>query len=458
MHRLIGGLFLIYRSYSCSATSMASRAMSQFLHGSKSNFLPTNFDADHARGATFVLGNEAADADSIISSLTYAKLKQWETGNSVRKPIFPIVSIKRGDIHLRRDVELLLREIDLTLSDLICLDECNMANFANGCNLDLVLVDHNVLSKEVSKLLGPSAQHESIVKEILDHHEDCDAYKTATVRDIAYDSNTKSPLVASTCTLIAERFLQPLNTDALTLDIATLLIAVIAVDSLNMEPTQKRGTPRDRIALESLQLLYPTVQRDRLYNLLMNAKTDPLFWESLSARDAIRIDFKSFVYGTKNTDTSRDSVQSERCGSFGIASVLQSVDSFLMKKDLNDELSSYLIPTIASASPLPVSVPVPVSVLADMLVIMSLELLPEVRRSLLFFCTSESRIKSLSSYLAITGTDILLEDRSNIPGVPSVRTVNGQNVYMLAYNQGNTAMSRKQIAPILLDFYSSEIS
>jgi exopolyphosphatase len=454
MHRLLGGLFLIYRSYSCSATSMASRAMTQFLHGSKSNFLPTNFDADHARGATFVLGNEAADADSIISSLTYAKLKQWETGNSVRKPIFPIVSIKRGDIHLRRDVELLLREIDLTLSDLICLDECNMANFANGCNLDLVLVDHNVLSKEVSKQLGPSAQQESMVKEILDHHEDCDAYKTATVRDIAYDSNTKSPLVASTCTLIAERFLQPLNRDALTLDIATLLIAVIAVDSLNMDPGQKRGTPRDRIALESLQLLYPTVQRDRLYNLLMNAKTDPLFWESLSARDAIRIDFKSFLYGTKNTDTSKDSVQSEHRGSFGIASVLQSVDSFLMKKDLSDELSSYLIPTTASASSLPVAVPV----LADMLVIMSLELLPKVRRSLLFFCTSESRIKSLSSYLAIKGTDILLEDRSNIPGVPSVRTVNGQNVYMLAYNQGNTAMSRKQIAPILLDFYSSEIS
>jgi exopolyphosphatase len=456
MHRLIGGLFLIYRSYSCSATSMASRAMTQFLHGSKSNLLPTNFDADHARGATFVLGNEAADADSIISSLTYAKLKQWETGNSVRKPIFPIVSIKRDDIHLRRDIELLLREIDLTLSDLICLDECNMANFANECNLDLVLVDHNILSKEVSKQLGPSARHESMVTEIFDHHEDCDAYKTAVVRDIAYDSNTKSPLVASTCTLIAERFLQPLNRDALTLDIATLLIAVIAVDSLNMDPSQKRGTPRDRIALESLQLLYPAVQRDRLYNLLMNAKTDPLFWESLSARDAIRIDFKSFVYGTKSADTSKDPVQSERCGSFGIASVLQSVDSFLMKKDLNDELSSYLIPTIASASSL--QVPVPVSVLADMLVIMSLELLPEVRRSLLFFCTSESRIKRLSSYLAIKGTDILLEDRSNIPGVPSVRTVNGQNVYMLAYNQGNTAMSRKQIAPILLDFYSSEIS
>ena len=430
--------------------------MTQFLHGSKSNFLPTNFDADRPSGATFVLGNEAADADSIISSLTYAKLKQWETGNSVRKPIFPIVSIKRGDIHLRRDVELLLREIDLTLSDLVCLDECNIANFANECNLDLILVDHNVLSKEVSERLGLSARHESMVKEILDHHEDCDAYKTAIVRDIAYDSNTKSPLVASTCTLIAERFLQPVNRAALTLDIATLLIAVIAVDSLNMDPSQRRGTPRDRTALESLQLLYPAVQRDRLYNLLMNAKTDPLFWKSLSARDAIRIDFKSFVYGTKNIDSSKDSVQSERCGSFGIASVLQSVDSFLMKKDLSDELSSYLIPTTTSDSSLPA--PVPVSVLADMLVIMSLELLPDVRRSLLFFCTSESRTKSLSSYLTIKGADIFLEKRSKIPGVPSVRTVNGQNVYMLAYNQGNTAMSRKQIAPILLDFYSSEMS
>ena len=451
MRRLLGGLVLICRSFGCSATSMASRAMTEFLQGSQSNLLSSDFSVDYPGGATFVIGNEAADAYSIISSLTYAKLKRWQTGNtSVRKQILPIVSIKRGDIHLRRDVELLLKEVELNLSDLICLDECNMTNAADEGKLDLVLVDHNVISKEVTKHVGPYTRHESIVKEILDHHEDYDAYKSAVVRDIAYDSNTKCPLVASTCTLIAERFLEPVNRDALTLEIATLLIAVIAVDSLNMDPSQNRGTPRDQRVLDSLQLLYPGIQRDRLYSLLMNAKTDPHFWESLSARDAIRIDYKCFVYRTKNMDSSKESVQGERCGSFGIASVLQSVDSFLMKEDLSEELNSYLIPKSTRELSSVVS--------ADMIVIMSLELLPEVRRSLLFFCISESRIKSLASYLAINGSEILLEDRSSARGESSILTVNGHNVHMLAYNQGNTGMSRKQIAPILLDFFSSEIS
>ena len=149
-------------------------------------------------------------------------------------------------------------------------------------------------------------------------------------------------------------------------------------------------------------------------------------------------------------DSSKESVQGERCGSFGIASVLQSVDSFLMKMDLSEELNSYLIPKSTSEFPFVAS--------ADMIVIMSLELLPEVRRSLLFFCISESRIKSLASYLAIDGTEILLEDKSSAFGESSIRTVNGHNVHMLAYNQGNTGMSRKQIAPILLDFFSSEVS
>ena len=147
MRRLIGGLVLICRSFGSSATSMVSRAMTEFLQGSQSNFLSSDFSVDYPGGATFVLGNEAADADSIISSLTYAKLKRWQTGNtSVRKQILPIVSIKRGDIHLRRDVELLLKEVDLNLSDLICLDECNITNAADEGKIDLVLVDHNVIS------------------------------------------------------------------------------------------------------------------------------------------------------------------------------------------------------------------------------------------------------------------------------------------------------------------------
>jgi inorganic pyrophosphatase/exopolyphosphatase len=445
-------------------TSM-STTLRGFTLGGIAHLKQSSVGALSSSGHTLVLGNEAADADSIISSLTYAFLKQWQCDNRIhssspaklRNPFIPIVSISRKEIHLRRDVELLLNEVGLQLSDLICVDECNIANLTTESRLDLILVDLNVLGHELSKKIGSDLDVNAIVKEVLDHHEDSGAYLQASVREIAFDSERKIPEVASTCTIVAEKYLETDSVKALTEDIATLLVGVIALDSLNMNPTQRRGTPRDQRALDSLLSLHPTIRRNHLFELLMNAKTDPSFWKSLSASDAIRIDFKGFQIPSQeklSKETSR-----KQQGSFGIASVLQSAESFLLKADLDIELNSYFFPlpviedcmsVPSMSSPASSKAPVP-----DMLVIMNLEFTPQLSRSLLFFSSSEDRIRSLSAYLCAEGEALQLQEIGSRKGNPSLRACNGGDIYVLAYEQGNTDMSRKQIAPFLSSYYSS---
>jgi exopolyphosphatase len=425
------------------------RPIKSFIQGGISRIKLDNI-AISSNGITIAVGNEAADADSIISSLTYAYLKSWQFSNSpqsdfnyLKFPVIPVVAINRSEINLRRDVELLLKEVDLQLSDLLCIDDCDFKKIAADDNLDLILVDHNIIANGIASL---SDSHIS-VKEILDHHKDEGKYLTAKIREIAFDNDNNKALVASTCTLIGEKFLE--NIGALNEDIATLLIAVIALDSLNMDPAAMRGTPRDLKVLNSLQSLYPNVRKDYLYDTMKNAKTDPLFWESLSAKDAIRLDFKEFQFEYDN-NINEEISNTKNQGSFGIASVLQPLDLFVVKNDLNDELDGYFNSDKSSTIP-DDSLDFDLRC-KDMLVIMGLTVEPKLNRELIFYSHSKNRIQQLNLYVETTGGHIKL---SILTAIPSVIHLEGGDVYVLAYNQGNIEMSRKQIAPLLSDFYSS---
>ena len=383
----------------------------------------TTIELNHS----LIIGNEAADADSIISALTYAYLRQWQinmgTCTSLHAPIVPVVAVNRDQMYLRRDVSLLLQEADIDLQDLISMDEYT------SMPTDVILMDHNIVSNDLSMRLGMKSIEEqeqaAIIKEILDHHKDegkyVDSCRTAGGREIAFNMETGKAEVASTCTLVAERYLDSSNTDALSEDIAILLVAVIAVDSINMDPIAGKGTARDLAALTALSSRYPSIDRDRLFYLMSNAKLDPLFWESLTAKDAIRLDYKEFKGITASTTTF----------AFGIAAVLQPLTSFLSKKDLNEEVTEFF------------------SKDNDLLVIMTFVLKPSPRREILCISRSAERMKSLTAYL--TSNDAL--KLSPIELTSTQCSIDG--VVLCAYEQGNLAMSRKQIAPLLVDYYTS---
>ena len=125
--------------------------------------------------------------------------------------------------------------------------------------LQLTLCDHNALAAHLEDTYG------STVVEIIDHHVDRGFYPwiqhSNPSRTIVFSHS--SPIVMSTCTLIAEKFLslsaeegagegagQQNNQKGeegeessvlIPADVATLLLAVIAVDSSNLST----ATPRD---------------------------------------------------------------------------------------------------------------------------------------------------------------------------------------------------------------------
>ena len=441
-----------------------------------------------------VIGNEAADADSLISSITYAFLRQWQALQqpasssspssslpspapalpALYLPVVPLASIDRRQMYLRRDVELLLKEADLDLTHLIAFDEYvgNDAS-SSGSHLpgDVVLVDHNVVANVLCGVLDLDTDRQEevgIVKEIVDHHKDEGRYmRSAVLRDIAYDAVSGNAEVASTCTLVAERYLDAANAAALSEDIATLLVAVIAVDSINMDPVAGKGTPRDLRAMTDLTARFPSVDRDRLFALMSNAKLDPPFWESLTARDALEIDYKEFA-GTTAPTGRRGSFRETQ---FGISAVLQvtlprhfplapsrvvvphnyalalstirthhhtaatqPAAAFLTKPDLPEALSAYFSEPYRNH---------------DLLAVMTFVVKPTPRRELLFFAQTQARMDALTAFLGkqdqlqLTAIDL---DAAEIGGLR-----------VSAYAQGNVGMSRKQVAPLLTELYSLPI-
>eukprot|EP01034_Spumella_vulgaris_P025067 gene25067-31479_t len=135
----------------------------------------------------------------------------------------------------------------------------------------------------------------------MNQHSEC----TGDLRNIAFDAEQSTALVGSACTLVFEKY-HPVDTDASTQcvadrpkmspDVATLLMGVIALDTLNMSPQAGKGTARDGYALMLLQSQARSVapSLDALFNELSGAKTSPAFWEELNASDCLLLDYKLF--------------------------------------------------------------------------------------------------------------------------------------------------------------------
>jgi exopolyphosphatase len=369
-----------------------------------------------------VLGNEAADADSIVSSLTYAYYKHAHQGCQT----IPVVGIKRSEIHLRRDVELLLQRVELQLDDLICWDECNTATLYENDELDLVLVDHNHLAPVAAQDIAVRGTlRAGLVTEILDHHKDMGENTLASVRDIAFDEVRSVATVASTCTLVAERYLGLSASSLFDADVATLLLGVIALDTLNMDPAADRGTPRDLATMLAIEERHSGLDRPGLFNTLKNAKTDQRFWESLSTSDALRLDFKAFKPAPDK--------------SFGMSAVLQPVHTFMTKPDLVPTIQSYFAENPRD----------------DMLVVMTFLSEPELMREIVLFFKDDALAESVADFLATKGSHMKLELYTDLANVQELSTSPPSSIRTLGYRQGNLSMSRKQVAPLLLEYYSA---
>jgi exopolyphosphatase len=360
-----------------------------------------------------VTGNQACDADSMVSALCFAYLnnKAEEVDNS--RVYVPVCMLARQDLAFRNEVKLLLERIETDLNDLLCLEDVDMQHLHEQDILEITLLDHNVLDSKLAKF-------DDSVVEIIDHHADNKRYDgvTSEKRNIAFDKHTGRALVGSACTLVAERFADALRTEP---DIATLLMGVIALDTINMESSSGIGTSRDADMLKHLSQI-SSQDQNQLFEALRGAKLDPSFWRSLTASEALRIDYKSF-----------NSPQMKQGGikDIGMASILQPLQDFLSKEDVVSTMERTLHEQELGV-----------------LVVMSFVHHPAPKRELLFLTRDKDFHDALAAYLHdSTRHDLNCEPLSLDHAAPPSET------YLSVFTQKNTKASRKQVAPTLLSFF-----
>ena len=298
-----------------------------------------------------VMGNEAADLDSMGSAVIYAYYKAMSAPADDTRVYIPMINIPRDDFKLRTEAAFLFSHAGIETDWLLFAEDIDLGVLNQAGKLELVLVDHNKLASNQGHL-------EQTVVEILDHHKDEQLYAGA--------SKTITP-VGSAATLVAEALLQ--RPEVLEEGSAVLLLGTILLDTVNLDPEAQRATDQDRNVVDAL-LNLTGANRKQLFDKLQEEKFNV---SSLDSADLLRKDYKEWKLGDQNV---------------GFASVLLSVKDWLQK---DAQLSSSLA-TYASACNL------------DVLIAMNAYTQPQFTRELVVYCADEALRKKLLAFLE--GSDL----------------------------------------------------
>lgn len=221
-----------------------------------------------------IMGNEAADLDSMASSIAYGYLRTLQNPDQLVLPLMPIA---RADFPLRTEAVFVMQEASINPEDLVFFDDIDAADLL--AKTDLVLVDHNAASPAVSafnpKVVG-----------ILDHHNDEGAFPQADPRIIQ--------TIGSTTSIIARLFFE--NDISVSQDLAVLLCGTILLDTVNLDDSAGRVTAADKEIAARLLPLCPLSQED-FFARVQEAKFSV---EGLSSTDLLRKDYKQWTLGNTN--------------------------------------------------------------------------------------------------------------------------------------------------------------
>lgn len=336
-----------------------------------------------------VCGNEAADLDSMVSSVAYAFVLAQ---TYPEKKVIPVIRISRADLALRPEIGYLFFEAGMNIEHLVFSDDVNLDNIL--LHADLVLVDHNRLGGELH-------QYSTKVLAILDHHKDEGFYMDAAPRKIE--------TVGSTATLVAREF-----NDfgvAVEQDMAMLLGGTLLLDTVNLSTSAGRVTQLDIEVAEKILPLCP-MPADELFKRLQGRQADT---HGLSTSDLLRKDYKEYQAGSVK---------------YGVASVKLSIKKW-QKRD--EDLVAKFFTFSADRN-------------LDLLIAMSSYNNPDFHRELIvFWPAKKGHKKRLLKYLES-------QDLELTP-FACVEAIEGNNKNITFYSQGNRQVSRKILQPLLDDFF-----
>eukprot|EP01103_Thecamoeba_quadrilineata_P001265 TRINITY_DN11118_c0_g1_i1.p1 TRINITY_DN11118_c0_g1~~TRINITY_DN11118_c0_g1_i1.p1 ORF type:complete len:383 (-),score=81.89 TRINITY_DN11118_c0_g1_i1:98-1075(-) len=187
----------------------------------------------------------------------------------------PVLNFPQQLFRLRYDCAILFKETGVNVDDLLFRDEIELDSLFQSSRLRLHLTDHNKLSEKQASF-GP------VVEEIIDHHADEKLYLSTTSKRVIES-------VGSATTLVSLLFLD--NQDKLQLDqnLARILISPIIIDTFNFNPTSARGTPKDQKAA-SLLLKIAGIDQNSYYLSLRKKKEEGAL--SAPPYDILQSDYK----------------------------------------------------------------------------------------------------------------------------------------------------------------------
>lgn len=211
---------------------------------------------------TLVLGNQALDVDSFCSSILTAYLETLKG-----RECTPYIPIKRSELRLRRDVELIMTQLKIDPLTLLFADD-----YEPSASTKLILVDHN----------APFVK--GVVTGVIDHHEP----------EMEHEPTKVDPLVlsmsSSSVSLVLKYYSEKINlTAAFEAEpvLASLAYAPLAIDTSNFFKMK----PEDVFAYQFLSQFVKYVPDTISFNTIKEARNDI---EGLSTTDLLHKDYKEW--------------------------------------------------------------------------------------------------------------------------------------------------------------------
>ncbi|KAJ9575630.1 hypothetical protein L9F63_007491, partial [Diploptera punctata] len=205
-----------------------------------------------------VMGNESGDLDSVISSLVYAYLLHNIAVQDT--PVVPVLNFLEKELPLKTEVTYYLKKNGIPLDALTFRDTVDLRTVHKSGKLELVLMDHHVMSKE-TEILRTS------VVQVIDHHPQDPAWMWPS-------ETTTLKKVGSCCTLVAEKMLE-LQPKLLNCQVAALLYGPIVLDTACFNPAADKTTELDlQMAAELERRGVKGSQKDKLFADLLAARSD----------------------------------------------------------------------------------------------------------------------------------------------------------------------------------------
>ena len=293
-----------------------------------------------------IIGNEASDLDSMVSSVAYAYMKHLSITTEEereRNAYLPVFNIPRKQFRLRPEAPFVFEQSQLKEEDLLFLDDVDLVALSSRCSpfipeekkeneerekerekdkeserekadstslsLGITLVDHNSLATS-QQYLSP------FIESIIDHHKDeglfhneckngirivetmgsCATLISELIPSPFIDSLSLSLSLSPSPTLSSSSSPTPVEKEIdRTEDIADLLLSAILLDTGNMNPSLKKGLKRDENAIFKLNSKHKGGERTekdlQIYHDLLASKrqdSSSLSTEELLIKDAKR--------------------------------------------------------------------------------------------------------------------------------------------------------------------------